>query len=200
VATSIVEGLNVLDVLTADRIVARISIEHPAEGYVPSVTLDGTLFENLRINGTLIDLDVDLNLLGARPSDDTSYLIAPGFRQRVQSQYDTIHGQPGVPTEILARYNQLPSGQGDQELIECSLVRHVQGSPSGRSFGHVIVVPNFGKVYLATLRAEHSDLNPATTTPQKTQLNLKMLELHLGSPATGQAHVSSLVVNGGTQP
>ncbi len=37
-STSVVEGLNVLDVVTADRVVGQISTEHPIGGYVPHVT------------------------------------------------------------------------------------------------------------------------------------------------------------------
>ena len=33
-----IEGLNVLNVITADRVVARVSTEHPAEGYHPKVS------------------------------------------------------------------------------------------------------------------------------------------------------------------
>src|SRR6185312_381499 len=39
--TAVVEQLNVLDVVTADRVVAQISVEHPLTGYVPSVTFLG---------------------------------------------------------------------------------------------------------------------------------------------------------------
>ncbi len=34
--TSVIEGLNVLDVVTADRVVGQTITEHPLEGYVPS--------------------------------------------------------------------------------------------------------------------------------------------------------------------
>src|SRR3984957_16320204 len=54
--TSVVEDLNVLDVITADRVVAQISTEHPLydpdnglTDAVPSVTFLGTRFDNLRI-------------------------------------------------------------------------------------------------------------------------------------------------------
>src|SRR5690349_16181307 len=44
--TSVIEGLNVMDVLTADRIVAQISTDHPPVGYIPTVTFLGTRIEN----------------------------------------------------------------------------------------------------------------------------------------------------------
>ena len=49
--TSVIEGLNVLDVVTADRVVGQTITEHPLDGYVPSINFLGTRFENLRIAG-----------------------------------------------------------------------------------------------------------------------------------------------------
>ncbi len=59
-ATSVVENLNILNVITCDRIVAQVSTEHPRfedEGHVPSVTFLGTQFYNLRIGGFPVRLD-----------------------------------------------------------------------------------------------------------------------------------------------
>jgi hypothetical protein len=67
--TTAIEGLNVLDVVTADRIVGQTITEHPLEGYVPTVSFLGTRFENLRIAGHPVDLDLDLDILGAKPEN-----------------------------------------------------------------------------------------------------------------------------------
>src|SRR5579864_2102138 len=48
-ATSVVENLNILNVVTADRVVAQIATTHIHDQYVPEVTFLGTHFENLRI-------------------------------------------------------------------------------------------------------------------------------------------------------
>ena len=48
-ATSVVEDLNVLNVVTADRVVAQISTTHIPGEPSPHVTFLGTHFENLRI-------------------------------------------------------------------------------------------------------------------------------------------------------
>src|SRR5215469_11899327 len=53
-STSVIENLNILNVVTCDRIVAQVSTDHPRyeeEGHVPSVTFLGTQFYNLRIGG-----------------------------------------------------------------------------------------------------------------------------------------------------
>src|SRR5258708_30149976 len=48
-STSVVEDLNILNVVTADRVVAQISTTHFPGDYSPEVTFLGTHFENLRI-------------------------------------------------------------------------------------------------------------------------------------------------------
>ena len=50
-ATSSVENLNILNVVTADRVVAQVSTTHLPDQYSPQVTFLGTHFENLRIAG-----------------------------------------------------------------------------------------------------------------------------------------------------
>ena len=50
--TSVVEGANILDIVTADRMVSTISLEHHRNGYYPKVSFLGSQFENLRIGGT----------------------------------------------------------------------------------------------------------------------------------------------------
>lgn len=63
-ATSVVENLNILNVLTIDRIVARISIEYPRDGKTgPAITLLGTSFVNAALAGWSIDIVLDTQVL-----------------------------------------------------------------------------------------------------------------------------------------
>ncbi len=60
-ATTTVEGLNIMDMVTCDRIVARITTKHPDKTHPPdkrekSFVALGSRFENLRIAGHLIDV------------------------------------------------------------------------------------------------------------------------------------------------
>src|ERR1035437_5772788 len=51
-STSGLDGLNVFEVITADRVVPQIASEHAMKnGRVPKVTFPGTRFENLRVGG-----------------------------------------------------------------------------------------------------------------------------------------------------
>jgi len=53
-ATATIEKLNILDVVTADRIVARLASDYPAQAGEASAFLVGSHFENLRIAGSYV--------------------------------------------------------------------------------------------------------------------------------------------------
>jgi hypothetical protein len=58
-ASATVEKLNLLDVVTADRVVAKIWIAVPKDrNNSPKINFFGTRFENLRISGTPVDLSL----------------------------------------------------------------------------------------------------------------------------------------------
>jgi hypothetical protein len=197
-ATAVVEGLNVLDIVTADRVVSQISTEHPLEGYVPSITFLGTRFENLRIAGHPVKLDVDLQILGGKPDFDAPYTRSSGVSGRVARQHEAIQRANDLPAEVKERYNRSPSEIESAETVECSLVNQAEGGYPGRSFGHVIEVPNFGLIYLATLKVEQSDYENGV--PKKTTFELKMLELKMGCVASGDGGVGTTRTNGSNKP
>jgi hypothetical protein len=198
--TSAIEGLNVFDVVTADRIVGQISTEHPLVGYVPHVTFLGTRFENLRIAGHPVHLDLDLNLLGPKPDNDASYSDTPGFLDRVANQHTNVRAHPNLLTDLFRRYTGLPSIPKNPEAVECSLVNQADGSFPGRCFGHVIEVPGFGTIILAALRLEQSDYLAGTNIAKCTTLQLTMIELRLGCMGNGNLPACKVVVNGRTKP
>ncbi len=199
-ATSVIEGLNVLDIVTADRIVCQISTDHPREGYVPAVTFLGTRFENLRIAGHTVKVDLDLNILGGKPKNDASYTSNRDFIKRIAAQRDHIQSQKNVPTDISTRYNRLPAITAKQGKIECSLVNQTEGGFPGRCFGNAIDVPNFGKIHLATLTLEQSDFETATGSPRYTTIRLNMIEMAMGCVGGGTLLGGGGKTNGTTAP
>jgi len=197
--TAVIEDLNVLDIVTADRIVAQISTDHPLIGYIPTVTFLGTRFENLRIAGHELKLNLDLDILGPKPKKDAGYLSDRDFQKRVTAQRERVKGLKNLPTEIAAHYNEASSA-GKAGLIKCSLVNQVEGGYPGRSFGHAIDVPNFGKIYLAILKVEESDYNTPTGAPRATTISLTMIKMVMGCVAGGNLDGGSTITNGGTRP
>lgn len=198
--TTVIEGLNVLDVLTADRVVGQIMTEHPLAGYVPTISFLGTRFENLRIGGHPLDLDLDLDMVGPKPENDAPYTTDAGLVGRVSSQYSRIRGSQDLPADLGERYNRLSSTLGKAEEVECSLVNRVTGSYPGLTFGHVITVPNFGKIILGKLALRHDDFKADTGVPKKTTVRLTMIDLKLGCAIAGAAAIGSGSTNGGTKP
>jgi hypothetical protein len=199
-STSVIEKLNVLEVVTADRVVAQIGTDHPLEGYVPTITFLGTRFENLRIAGHPVNIDIhpDPSFLGDKPEDDGAYTRHPGFLERVARHFERIRSGDNVPAPVLERYNQPVTSSDGVERLECSLVNQVDGPYPGRSFGHVIHVPGFGYIHLAVLRIEHSDFEKGV--PKKTLFDLTMIELEMGCIGGGRSGIGNTIINGSTQP
>lgn len=198
-STTAIEGLNVLDVLTADRVVRQIITEHPLEGYVPSISFLGTRFENLRIAGHPVKLDFDLNVLGAKPASDGAYAQDSGVVSRVKGQFARLMGSE-VPEELRERYNRLHSSLGAPEALECSLVNQAAGDYPGRSYGHVIEVPDFGKIILGRVTVSHEEFKPGTGTPKKTTVRLTMIDLQMGCAIEGGAGIGDGSSNGTSEP
>jgi hypothetical protein len=197
-ATAVLEGFNVLDVITADRIVSQISTEHPRRGCVPEVTFLGTRFEGLKIAGCPVELKLDTGFLGAKPANDGSYHKDTGFRARVDQQRAAIRGGSNLPDKIGQRYNKLPSEALPEETIEWSLVQQIKGDCPGNPFGHAVDIPHFGRVFFGVVRLQvklyktkHGDLAPKTT------ISLSMVEIEMGCIGHGVSSVGNTITNGG---
>jgi hypothetical protein len=198
--TTVVEGLNVLEVVTADRVVGQIITEHPLEGYVPRINFLGTRFENLRIAGHAIDLEIDNNILGEKPDGDGQYSKDVGVVARVGSQYSRVLANDALPDDLRERYNRFTSTLGSADVVECSLVNRANGSFPGLQFGHIIHIPDFGKIYLAKLIVSHGDHKTPTGAPRITNVHLTMVDLELGCVGKGNVPIGSGSSNGSTSP
>src|SRR5215470_3919058 len=162
-ATAVVEGLNILDVITADRIVAQVSTIHPpSNGHVPAVTFLGTQFENLRISGHPVDPKMVLNICGDKPADDALYSEDSGFLERIEQQDNDILSL-GLPSQLAAQYNNQLNyigsvrrysrtyGPGYKTTLNCSLVKSAAVSAPMKSYGNILQIPDFGSVALGVL-------------------------------------------------
>ncbi|MGA2352459.1 MAG: hypothetical protein ABSF70_18640 [Terracidiphilus sp.] len=194
--TTVLEGLNVLEVVTADRVVGQTITDHPLEGYLPSISFLGTRFDNLRIAGFPVQLEFDYDIFGQRPIDDLPYASNPGVVSRVSRQYDRILQNKNLSTAVKSYYNQLSSTLGAPEKIECSLVNRVAGLFPGTVSGNVITIPGFGVITLAKLTVRHEDPIGDTKVHKKTTFNLTMIDLKLGCAAEGNVPVGDGTSNG----
>jgi hypothetical protein len=196
-ATSVLEGLNVLDVVTADRVVAQISTVHPiyGTGQVPSVTFLGTRFDNLRIAGHKVEVERSLDILGPKPAGDESYFENRDVLGRISEQYEKLATALHLPEWASTKYPaDRPALNGNGEL-QCSVVDCVKGAP-GTSFGHVIDLPHFGKIFLGELRIEREPGNPPLEIYDAYKFHLTMIRLEMGCLSDGTVRAVSLDTNG----
>ena len=175
-ASATIEGLNILDMVTADRIVAHVASKQRLDDLEPSITLVGSHFENLRIAGCPIHVELgnDLfNRLGTFKSFKDAYLGNEQTREAMQAHF--LWGKPKfeVPEFLRERYNwftgdKFPESKG---IVLCSLVKDIKTPcPELRVYGHVIDVPQFGKVYLGEVILK------------QYEREVTMLRLDLGCP------------------
>jgi hypothetical protein len=198
-ATAVLENFNVLDVVTADRIVAQIGTDYVNGSYIPSITFLGTRFENLRIAGHPVNVKLDFHFLG-EIADKTCWTKNKGLGDRISTQLQTIKSKKSVLPEYLESYNQLPSSEGSLGSLGCSLVNdtEISGPFSKYCFGHVIDVPHFGRIYLAVLRIRESDLDKKEPKlPLQTEISLTMIRIQMGCAGAGSTSAGNAIVNGG---
>jgi hypothetical protein len=202
--TSVIEGLNVLDIVTADRVVGQISTVHPTygTGQVPSVTFLGTRFDNLRIGGHRIEVERALDILGPKPVEDESYFDNRDVLGRISQQYEAIATAKNLPDWASEEYPKGRPALNRNGKLECSLVKNVAGAP-GISFGHVLDVPHFGRIFLGELEVTRTPGNPAKGIYDQYKFHLTMIRMKMGCVGSGNINVGPMETNGtgkGTPP
>lgn len=179
-AIAVVEGLNILDTITADRIVARL-VSTGESREEPRILLLGSRFENLRIAGYPIHVELD-HELGIKL--DTFEAVRKEFG--TNENFRKMAEDPFNPGKRLKKIE--PSGS-----VRCSLVRGTSaekfpGIIRAKPYGHVFEVQGFGKIYLAEVLFERG---------RKT---LTMLRVELGSPTAGQLLAGTAEAGGSSHP
>ena len=176
--TSVLEGLNLFDVLTADRVVCRLYSKHAHKAAEGCITMHGSKFDNLQVCGQPVTMNFDFALFeGIQTFEQAqaAYKSNPKFQQLAKDPLQTGQILP----------EQLCNG-----AFLCSLVPgNIQvAAPGVKSAGHSIYVPGFGKVYFAEVMISHG-----TRT-------LTMLRFELGSTTGGTGSGGTGHTNGRTYP
>lgn len=172
-----VEGLNILEVVTADRVVARLSLLHPPEDGEPRIIPLGSRFDNLRIAGGAVDVELDVDMfcrLDTFEGFKSQYSRDPEFRKIAGERYQW------------SKQGGLPESKG---IIACSLVKNIRTAhPEVKQSGHVLLLPQFGRILLAEILLE------------RYSRRLAMLRLEMGSTVQGTISVGTVEGNGVTFP
>jgi hypothetical protein len=210
-ATSVIEGLNILDVFTADKVVCRMAIYSPEVGNAQSeATFDitGSHFVNLRIAGHQIDVKLATHVFhehdtfsklnqAHRDGKTRNWLVESGLSKlndaelkKLESDYHALCGM----SEIVKKWKQ--DGERSKERTSYSfspvnhlkLEDHVGASSELLGFGSIICVPKFGVVRLAEMNV----------TPSCRSLT--MFRVQMCSTGTGSTDGSGTGGSGGIPP
>jgi hypothetical protein len=190
--TSVVEGLNVLEVVTADRVVSRLSVEHPLVGYNPKVSFMGSQFENLRIAGEKVEPVMNLGLLATAGNQfpETPFTEDKNFIGKAIEQNKRMLGVQGAPEWLAARYGWINSEEARRKkgYVQCSLVEQVERVKHASPFGHIVTVPGFGNVFLGELSVSQGIFR------------LTMIRIEMGCAGDGNLSVGTANSNGYPSP
>ena len=185
--TTTVTGLNVRDIVTADTVVANIVSEHYPGEDEPRITFAGSKIDNLQINGTAVAVEMN-DLLFADLNSFTRFKDKfdsdSNFHTEMRRQFLWGDLQPNEIPDFLQEQYKFTSAQKSvpesKGIVPCSAVKNVKGSGSFQMFRHILVIPDFGKLFLGELLLE------------KNAKRLTMMRFVLGSPVAGE-----LTVGGG---
>jgi len=213
VSTSIVEELNAVEVISVGRLVSQVSTEHAHEnGHIPSVTFLGTQFRNFEVSGFPVTLNLDLGFCGGIPANSRSYLRDPDFLGKVRVQTAAIAGADGLPKALKDQYDE-KLAQVDELIrtcdgtdndprspITCSLVQSIGEIPipGVKSFGNVLVIPEFGSVALAEIEVGENTYKD--NSRPCVYFTLRGLRMKMGCIAHGENDAGTSTANGNTVP
>ena len=203
--TSVIQGLNILHVITADAIIGRLSAKH-AESGEPDIIPLGSVFDNLKIAGQAVHVDLDHDrfaqnrtfgsldkLYDSKSGKSTSQSTS---RSKDAPKIRYQWGLPGdnIPSD-LEEGMLVPPGadcrRSANGMLHTSMVKTVRpvAVASGKSaeeptYGHAIHIPHVGNLYLAEISVSGDSKR------------LCMLRLELGCPVVGNITAADVKANG----
>ena len=211
-AFSSLEGVNVADMLTADRVVSRLYIYAPAnpgDPNEPSFTITGSHFDNLRIAG--YEADVQLATSDFHVSYDTltkagnadEWLLARKLAeskkdlQALEEEYHALKGITALVDQWKNKGQTTGSNkQGGEKHSHCrtylfSPIKKLElkgAGPDIQILGNIICIPKFGVIRLADLLV-HGHCR-----------NLTMFRVQLCSATGGGTDGGGTAGGGGAKP
>jgi hypothetical protein len=198
-ATSVVKGLDIKGVVTADLAVAQIFLEHAVDDGPTLIAFGRSHFVNLKVNSKPISVVINRRLI---PPDhvadndvyDEHAVVQPKIKHAelwkvAEEQTSAFRGLTGLPAWALARHGSL-SGRlsGATDHVLCSIVDRIEGSDPLVSYGHAIDVPGVGRFFFGELVLHDGSLQ------------LTMVRAELGCDTTGTVSAATAKTNGTTWP
>jgi hypothetical protein len=204
-ATTVIEGLNIANIVTADRVVSRFASYSPVVGDNQgeySFDITGSHFEDLRIAGHRIDLKLathrfyeydTYSKVKKAVRNGQAADLAPWGKlsetrlrdlEKLEEDYRALKGL----SDRARRWRSMqPKDTWDDDAwYSAASGLNLREETEGlKNFGAIILVPHFGVVRLAEIRIDRSFRQ------------LIMIRLDLGSPIEGRIDVANADVGGG---
>jgi hypothetical protein len=163
--TTTIEDLNILEVVTAERIVAQISIEVSKERGPVKFCVTGSRFDGLKFSGR--DSKPTMNTRLNQPDRDAQghglTLSAQQVKQVGQDQAAKVisgfQNRQDASEWAKARHGWMsePQRSGSGTVL-CSLVDGFEGTRPGESSGHIVEIPGFGRFIFGELVASRNEV------------------------------------------
>jgi hypothetical protein len=206
-AHSVVEGLNIAEVVTADRVVSRMVVYSPPCGERQgehSYNFSGTHFDNLRIAGHPVEVDLTIhqvNADGTYTEFENAYHGAQGSRLHPWGNHDPEHltelaktyhalkgmGQMAQTWKGMAAEQRPRGGAYWSSVVEPAKLQQQIEQTEMQVVGGMILVPKFGIIRLAQMLV-HQDYR-----------RLTMFHVQMCSGSTGSADGGGTTA-GGSRP
>jgi len=205
----VIEGLNILNMVTADRIVARLACKHdtdvpgtPITETEPNIITTGSHFDGLKIAGHTIDVITDHQTFcdfDTYGKCQTAFDDAKGRKRLLDSLIGSqlkakgMEPTPQSPQHLKDVHQGFIDQSASKDLrrtMICSFVTDIKGlnGPEIKSCGPIVVIPQFGTLYLGELMITHG------------MRRVTMLRVELGSPDGGSFGVGTGTGNGTGYP
>ncbi len=207
-AYSMIEGLNIAGMVTADKVVSRLAVYSPEEGSTDESSFDitGSYFENLRICGYPVDVKLATHefhkhdtyskferALQTKRADHLLFLfeLSKLGAKQLQDLEDKYHALHGVSKRIAGWKHGTSKNRATAYMCSAAghldLKQHVGVNSEIQGFGPIICIPKFGIVHLAEV------------VIHKERRQLNMLRVEMCSTGTGNIHTGGSD-GGGTPP
>lgn len=207
-SSSVIEHLNIADIVKADKVVSRIAVYTPEEGSAgePSFDITGSHFVNLRICGHLVDVKLATHefhqhhtysdfeqAYQSKKIDHLMFLsgLAKAKDKKLQELEEQYHALHGISKRVSAwkqdtTRKRVPAAFSCSAAAHLNLPDHVGAHSELEGYGPIICIPKFGIVRLAEV------------VIQKDRRQLNMLRVDMCSTGTGNIHTGGSSGGGGS--
>lgn len=206
-ALSVLEGVNIGDMLTADRVVSRVAVYYNADGQSEATyDITGSYYDNLRIAGRKIDIELATDVFhdhntyshitkAHQNTTTDDWLVGSKLRslsgKKLEELENTYNALSGI-SEAVKECNEKKGRPTDRGSYWFSPANHFDWKKSGGSseilgFGSIICIPKFGVIRLAEM------------TVQRHSRTLRMFRVQMCSTAHGDSDGGSSTGNNGSK-